>query len=186
MLTAQNSLFPECYGVSLLISASVVQILTVVDVSLSNAVGCVRLFPAVLALAKSFKGFASFARLLGDANPETQQMMSELNIKAVSGHLQGSLATSSQPLTLCRQVSSSCHCATLISLGITGSHHALLPRRQGSGPTCGVITRRPDGADPAGPSSIRCQATTSSQGAGSPSQICGTRVDWAEVPAGGL
>ena len=188
MLTAQDSLFPEGYGVSLLISASVVQILTVVDVSLSNAVGCVRLFPAVLALAKSFKGFASFARLLGDANPETQQMMSELDIKAVSGHLQGSLAISSQPVTLCRQFQVSCsyHCARLISLGIAGSHHALLPRRQGSRPTCGVITRRPDGADPAGPSSIRCQATASSQGAGTPSQICGTCVDWAEVPAGGL
>lgn len=59
------------------------QVLTVVDVSLSNAIGCVRLFPAVLALAKSFKGFASFARLLGDSNAETQQMMSELDIKAV-------------------------------------------------------------------------------------------------------
>ena len=84
---------------SVLISASTVQILTVVDVSLSNAVGCVRLFPAVLALAKSFKGFASFARLLGDANPETQQMMSELDIKAVSCRQHDSLATVTQMST---------------------------------------------------------------------------------------
>ena len=59
----------------------VAQVLTVIDVSLSDAAGCIRLFPAVLALAKSFKGFAAFARLLGDSNPETRELMKELQIQ---------------------------------------------------------------------------------------------------------
>ena len=69
------------------------QVLTVIDVSLSDAAGCIRLFPAVLALAKSFVGFAAFARLLGDSNEETKQLMKELSIQQV-----GAVGTNGQPV----------------------------------------------------------------------------------------
>ncbi len=39
---------------------------------------CVR--PQVVALSRSFQGFASFARLLGDQNGETRELLRELNI----------------------------------------------------------------------------------------------------------
>ncbi len=54
-----------------------------VDVSLNGAAGCVHIFPAVLALARSFQGFASFARLMGDENAETRAMLQELNVVEV-------------------------------------------------------------------------------------------------------
>ena len=57
--------------------------LAVVDVSLSDAASCVHIFPAVLALARSFKCFAAFARLLGDENEETKELIKELNITQV-------------------------------------------------------------------------------------------------------
>jgi hypothetical protein len=38
------------------------KVLTVIDVSVSNAAPCIHIFPAVLALARSFKGFAAFGR----------------------------------------------------------------------------------------------------------------------------
>lgn len=38
------------------------QVLTVVDVSLKAASPCIHIFPAVLALARSFKGYATFGR----------------------------------------------------------------------------------------------------------------------------
>lgn len=56
------------------------QVLTVVDVSLLSASPCVHIFPAVLALAKNFVGYAAFARLLGDDKPE---LLVELGIKEV-------------------------------------------------------------------------------------------------------
>lgn len=37
-------------------------VLTVINVSVSNAAPCIHIFPAVLALARSFKGFAAFGR----------------------------------------------------------------------------------------------------------------------------
>lgn len=61
-----------------------VQVLTIVDVSLQSAAPCIHIFAAVLALARSFKGFASFARLLGDASPGTESIMKEFNIVEVS------------------------------------------------------------------------------------------------------
>lgn len=38
------------------------KVLTVVDVSISDANPCIHIYPAVLALARSFKGFAAFGR----------------------------------------------------------------------------------------------------------------------------
>lgn len=38
------------------------KVITVIDVSVSNAAPCIHIFPAVLALARSFKGFAAFGR----------------------------------------------------------------------------------------------------------------------------
>ena len=38
------------------------KVLTVVDVSLSNANPCIHIYPAVVALARSFKGYAVFGR----------------------------------------------------------------------------------------------------------------------------
>lgn len=58
-------------------------ILTVVDVSLRSATPCVRVFPAVMALAKNMQGYASFARLVGDASAESQQVMQELKVLEV-------------------------------------------------------------------------------------------------------
>lgn len=65
------------------ISSQPDNVLTVVDVSLSSATPCVRVFPAVMALAKNMQGYASFARLVGDASAETQDIMQELNVLEV-------------------------------------------------------------------------------------------------------
>lgn len=56
------------------------QVLTVVNVSLLSASPCVHVYPAVLALARNFVGYAAFSRLLGDNNPE---LLAELDIKEV-------------------------------------------------------------------------------------------------------
>ena len=58
-------------------------VLTVVDVSLQNAKACVRIFPAVLALAKNFKGFAHFARIIADESEATQEVLQEFKIMEV-------------------------------------------------------------------------------------------------------
>jgi hypothetical protein len=58
--------------------------LVVVDVSLTDAAPCVHVFPAVLALARSFQGgYASFARLMGDENAELSKLMAELKVTQV-------------------------------------------------------------------------------------------------------
>lgn len=44
------------------ISSQEERVLTVVDVSISNADPCIHIYPAVLALARSFKGYAAFGR----------------------------------------------------------------------------------------------------------------------------
>ena len=59
-------------------------VLTVVDVSLQNAGACVRIFPAVLALAKNFTGFAHFARIIADESHSTQEAVKEYNVVEVS------------------------------------------------------------------------------------------------------
>ena len=57
-------------------------VLTVVNVS-SNATPCVRVFPAVLALAKNFVGYAAFARLLYETSDETQSLANQLKVREV-------------------------------------------------------------------------------------------------------
>jgi len=59
------------------------KVLTVVDVSLSNANPCIHIYPAVVALARSFKGYAVFGRLQGDESAETQAMLQRYNIVQV-------------------------------------------------------------------------------------------------------
>jgi hypothetical protein len=59
------------------------KVLSVVDVSLSDAAPCIHIFPAVWALARSFAGYAAFSRLLGDANEETRKLMGELGVMQV-------------------------------------------------------------------------------------------------------
>ena len=59
-------------------------VLTVVDVSLQNSKACIRIFPAVLALAKNFTGFAPFARIIADESEEMQQVLQEYNIVEVN------------------------------------------------------------------------------------------------------
>ncbi|KAK9916781.1 hypothetical protein WJX75_006936 [Coccomyxa subellipsoidea] len=58
-------------------------VLTVVNVSSSNATACVRVFAAIAALAKSFKGYAAFARLLYDTSDELTQLARELRVVEV-------------------------------------------------------------------------------------------------------
>lgn len=57
-------------------------VLTVVNIS-SNATPCVRVFPAVLALAKNFVGYAAFARLLYETSDETQSLANQLRVREV-------------------------------------------------------------------------------------------------------
>lgn len=56
------------------------QVLTVLDVSLSDATPCVRIFAAVMALAKNFEGYAVFARLMGDESHESKELIKELKV----------------------------------------------------------------------------------------------------------
>ncbi|KAK9810349.1 hypothetical protein WJX72_009187 [[Myrmecia] bisecta] len=59
------------------------KVLTVINVVLTSATPCIRVFAAVLALAKNFVGYAAFGRLIGDGSDETRQLLQELNIKEV-------------------------------------------------------------------------------------------------------
>jgi thioredoxin-like negative regulator of GroEL len=59
------------------------RVLTVVDVSVSSAAPCIQIFPAVLALARSFKGYAAFGRLMGDESQQTQQLLQQFNVVEV-------------------------------------------------------------------------------------------------------
>ena len=54
--------------------------LAIVNVSLATATPCLRIFPAVMALARHLRGVASFARLIGDASPEAAALTRSLNI----------------------------------------------------------------------------------------------------------
>ena len=54
------------------------------NVSLMGATPCVHIFPAVLALAKNMAGYASFARLLADANDEARALAQEFNVVQVN------------------------------------------------------------------------------------------------------
>jgi hypothetical protein len=58
------------------------RILSVVDVSSAGATPCIHVFPAVVALARSFKGYARFARLLADEN-DKPELLRELGVVEV-------------------------------------------------------------------------------------------------------
>ena len=59
------------------------EVLTVLDVSLTSASPCIHIFPAVMALAKNFVGYACFGRLLGDASPAAEAVLRELAVVEV-------------------------------------------------------------------------------------------------------
>ena len=48
--------------------------------ALTSASPCIHVYPAVLALAKNFVGFASFGRVLGDRTNETTGLLREAGI----------------------------------------------------------------------------------------------------------
>ncbi|PNH04195.1 Thioredoxin-like protein CDSP32, chloroplastic [Tetrabaena socialis] len=64
-------------------SASDSKVLQVLNVALESAGPCIKVFPAVVALSRSFQGFATFGRLVGDVNGETRELIKELNIMEV-------------------------------------------------------------------------------------------------------
>ena len=53
------------------------------QVSLQSATPCVHIFPATMALAKNFVGYAAFGRLIGDRSDETRELLTDLDIKEV-------------------------------------------------------------------------------------------------------
>lgn len=59
------------------------RVLSVVNISLSSADPCIHVFPAVLALARSFKGFAAFGRLMGDETPAASDVLAHYNVVEV-------------------------------------------------------------------------------------------------------
>jgi len=59
------------------------KVLGVLDISTSNAAACVHIYPTVMVLARQFKGFASFARLIGDSGEDAKELMKELNVRTV-------------------------------------------------------------------------------------------------------
>jgi hypothetical protein len=62
------------------------RVLSVVNVATSGASPCIHVYPAVVALARSFQGYARFARLLVDAedkNHSTTGLLGELNVLEV-------------------------------------------------------------------------------------------------------
>lgn len=61
--------------------------LVVLDVSLTTATPCVHIYPAVLALARSFQGYAAFGRLMGDENEDAWHLMQELQVNEVPAFL---------------------------------------------------------------------------------------------------
>jgi hypothetical protein len=71
-----------------------------VQMSLQSATPCVRIFPATMALAKNFVGYAAFGRLIGDASQESRQLLRDLDIKEVCA----ALATHAGPTDRARHV----------------------------------------------------------------------------------
>ena len=63
------------------------RVLTVVAVTATGVSACVHVFPAVVALAKSFDGYAVFGRLQYNASPATGRLAAELNVTQVSSDL---------------------------------------------------------------------------------------------------
>ncbi|KAI8476189.1 MAG: hypothetical protein J3K34DRAFT_382349 [Monoraphidium minutum] len=58
-------------------------VLTVVDVSVTDAAPCIHVFPAVLALARSFKGYAAFGRVVADQSEGGRALMAAHNVVEV-------------------------------------------------------------------------------------------------------
>ncbi|KAI8464344.1 MAG: hypothetical protein J3K34DRAFT_440870 [Monoraphidium minutum] len=58
-------------------------VLTVVDVSLGSADCCIHVYPAILALARNFKGFAAFGRVLADASPAARAVLTTYKVEEV-------------------------------------------------------------------------------------------------------
>lgn len=65
------------------ITAQGEQVLTVVYVSLSDAAPCIHVFPAVLALARSFKGYAAFGRVIADQTEAGRQLLKDHSVVEV-------------------------------------------------------------------------------------------------------
>lgn len=57
-------------------------VLTVINIS-SNDTPCIRVFAAVLALAKNFAGYAAFARLMYDSSAQSKALAKQLNVLQV-------------------------------------------------------------------------------------------------------
>ena len=57
--------------------------LVVLDVSTTTAAACIHIFPAVLALARNFQGYASFGRLVADASVAASALTRELGVTDV-------------------------------------------------------------------------------------------------------
>jgi hypothetical protein len=57
--------------------------LGVLDISANGAASCIHIYPTVVVLARQFKGYASFARMIADTNDETNDIAKVLDIKAV-------------------------------------------------------------------------------------------------------
>lgn len=70
-------------GLDALLAARPPSELVVLDVSSSSAASCIHIFPAVLALARNFKGYASFGRLMADASVPASALTTELGVANV-------------------------------------------------------------------------------------------------------
>ena len=57
--------------------------LVVLDVSTTTAAACIHIFPAVLALARNFRGYAAFGRLVADASVPASALTRELGVTDV-------------------------------------------------------------------------------------------------------
>lgn len=154
------------------------RVLTIVAVTATSVSACVHVFPAVVALSKSFAGYAVFGRLLYDASPATGKLAAELNVTQVSSSLSlrsGILIT--QGATRERARLPECHFSSillvyasvmntcLISIQapklpadctfasrrctrVVGANVPVLPRRPPGGAPCGVVPRGPHWPDP--------------------------------------
>ena len=107
-------------------------VLTVVNIS-SNATPCVRVFPAVLALAKNFVGYAAFGRLLYETSDETQSLANQLKVREVGAP---------SPLAVaCTRVSSARSCGALKLRAGWAAHrllHVLRTMPYGTSSLCSI------------------------------------------------
>lgn len=57
------------------IVASLPALPAAVNVAMTSETCCVRVYPAMLALAKNFKGYCHFARIIADENEQTRPIL---------------------------------------------------------------------------------------------------------------